>query len=113
LGSKQPLNQHGYTGRTKHVLISDSIGNFLVICFILVQRQQSEFNWYAREKVMLKYLIKQLDRLAPRKEKGQDLAEYSLFLGLIALVVVISITLIGTQISDIFIAIATAITNGL
>ncbi len=62
---------------------------------------------------MLKYLIKQLDRLAPRKEKGQDLAEYSLFLGLIALVVVISITLIGTQISDIFIAIATAITNGL
>ena len=48
-----------------------------------------------------------------RWERGQDLAEYSLFLGLIALVVVISVTLIGTEISDIFIAIATAITNGI
>ena len=62
---------------------------------------------------MLNYLLRQLDRLVPRKERGQDLAEYSLFLGLIALVVVISITLIGTEISEIFIAIATAITNGL
>lgn len=62
---------------------------------------------------MLIYLHKKLEKLAPNSEKGQDLAEYSLFIGLIALVVVISITLIGTEIRDIFIAIATAITNGL
>ena len=35
-------------------------------------------------------------------EYGQDLAEYSLLLGLIALVVIISVSLIGTSISDIF-----------
>jgi Flp pilus assembly pilin Flp len=62
---------------------------------------------------MLKKIIRQLENMEPRWEKGQDLAEYSLFLGLIALVVVISVTLIGTEISDIFIAIANAITNGL
>ena len=62
---------------------------------------------------MLKILIRQLEKFGYQWEQGQDLAEYSLFLGLIALVVVISITLIGTEISDIFIAIATAITNGL
>ena len=62
---------------------------------------------------MLKKINRQLENLERRWEKGQDLAEYSLFLGLIALVVVISVTLIGTEISDIFIAIATAITNGL
>ena len=62
---------------------------------------------------MLKILIRQLEKFGYHWEQGQDLAEYSLFLGLNALVVVISITLIGTEISDIFIAIATAITNGL
>jgi len=66
-----------------------------------------------KEIIMLNYLFKQLDRMDPEMEKGQDLAEYSLFLGLIALVVVVSVTLIGTQISDIFIAIATAIVNGI
>ena len=58
-------------------------------------------------------IIKYLENIAPNTDQGQDLAEYSLFLGLIALVVVISITLIGTEISEIFIAIATAITNAL
>jgi Flp pilus assembly pilin Flp len=67
----------------------------------------------AKEMIMLNYLFKQLDRMNSEMEKGQDLAEYSLFLGLIALVVVVSVTLIGTQISDIFIAIATAIVNGI
>jgi Flp pilus assembly pilin Flp len=62
---------------------------------------------------MLNNLLTQLEQIISLKEKGQDLAEYSLFLGLIALVVVVSITLIGGNISDIFIAIATAITNGI
>ena len=62
---------------------------------------------------MLNMLIRWLDNMEQYGEQGQDLAEYSLFLGLIALVVVISVTLIGTEISEIFIAIATAITNGI
>ena len=45
-------------------------------------------------------------------EKGQDLAEYAIFLGLIALLVVVSITLIGTSISEIFNALAIAIQAG-
>ena len=45
-------------------------------------------------------------------ETGQDLAEYAVFIGLIALVVLVSITLIGTNISEIFTALATAIQNG-
>ncbi|MFL7892761.1 MAG: Flp family type IVb pilin [Anaerolineales bacterium] len=62
---------------------------------------------------MLNKLTQRLEQFLPHAEQGQDLAEYSLFLGLIALVVVVSITLIGGEISDIFNAIATAITNGL
>jgi Flp pilus assembly pilin Flp len=62
---------------------------------------------------MLNKLTSWLEGLKLYKEQGQDLAEYSLFIGLIALVVVISVTLIGTEISEIFIAIATAITNGI
>ncbi len=50
--------------------------------------------------------------LVPKSEKGQDLAEYAVFIGLIALIVVISITLIGGGISEVFTAIATAFQNG-
>jgi Flp pilus assembly pilin Flp len=35
-------------------------------------------------------------------ENGQDLAEYSLLIGLIALVVIISVSLIGVNISSLF-----------
>lgn len=66
-----------------------------------------------RENLMLKLMKDLLNRLAIGNESGQDLAEYSLFLGLIALVVVVSITLIGTEFSDIFVALATAISNGI
>ena len=43
---------------------------------------------------------------AKRNEKGQDLAEYALLIGLIALIVIIAVTLLGTEISTIFSAIA-------
>jgi len=46
-------------------------------------------------------------------ENGQDLAEYSLLLGLIALLVIVSLTIIGTSFSDIFILLANAIDAGL
>ena len=38
----------------------------------------------------------------PKSEKGQDLAEYALLLGLIALVVILAVTLLGTNIRTIF-----------
>ena len=61
---------------------------------------------------MLNNLFRQIANWIPNNNQGQDLAEYAVFLGLIALVVVVSITLIGGEIRDIFFAIATAIQNG-
>ena len=48
-----------------------------------------------------------------RSENGQDLAEYSLLIGLIALLVIVSLTIIGTRFSDIFTLLAEAIDGGL
>ena len=42
-------------------------------------------------------------------EKGQDLAEYALLIGLIALVVVLAVTLLGTNLSSAFSNIAIAV----
>lgn len=51
--------------------------------------------------------------IGQRSEKGQDLAEYSVMIGLIALLVAVSLAIIGTSLSNVFIAISTAISNGL
>ena len=44
--------------------------------------------------------------MSKRIEKGQDLAEYALLIGLIALIVIVAVTLLGTQISTVFSRIA-------
>ena len=44
-----------------------------------------------------------------KSEKGQDLAEYALLIGLIALVVILAVTILGTNISEVFTNIATEI----
>ena len=62
---------------------------------------------------MLTAIIDRLHNHIQKNERGQDLAEYAVFIGLIALVVVVSMTIIGSGISNVFIAIATAIQNGL
>ena len=49
--------------------------------------------------------------LSKRSEKGQDLAEYALLIGLIALIVILAVTLLGEQISIIFSTIANNISN--
>ena len=49
--------------------------------------------------------------VAKKGEKGQDLAEYALLLGLIALVVILAVTLLGTEISTIFDNLATNIST--
>ena len=49
--------------------------------------------------------------MSNRPEKGQDLAEYALLIGLIALIVILAVTLLGEQISSIFSRIATNISS--
>jgi pilus assembly protein Flp/PilA len=41
-----------------------------------------------------------------RREEGQDLAEYALLIGLIALVVVLAVTSLGENLNEVFHAIA-------
>ena len=47
-----------------------------------------------------------------KSEDGQDLAEYSMMIGLIALLLIVSLTIIGGSINEVFTAIAAAIQNG-
>ena len=48
---------------------------------------------------------------ARSRERGQDLAEYALLIGLIALIVILAVTLLGNNISTVFNAIATNISG--
>jgi pilus assembly protein Flp/PilA len=48
---------------------------------------------------MLAYLSTLLNAHLAKSEKGQDLAEYALLIGLIALVVLIAVTALGVNIS--------------
>ncbi len=47
--------------------------------------------------------------IAERSEKGQDLAEYALLLGLIALIVILAVTLLGANLSSLFSSLASAV----
>ena len=49
--------------------------------------------------------------MSRRPEKGQDLAEYALLIGLIALIVILAVTLLGEQISSVFSRIASNMTS--
>ncbi len=49
--------------------------------------------------------------LAGRSERGQDLAEYALLVGLIALIIIVAVTLLGNQISLVFSVIASNLTT--
>ena len=66
-----------------------------------------------RENIVLSDIMTLLQKNTPLSEKGQDLAEYSVFLGLIALVVLAAVTVIGTGIANVFNAIAAAILSGI
>jgi pilus assembly protein Flp/PilA len=54
------------------------------------------------------WLTSQFDRLN-REEEGQDLVEYAMLLGLIALACVIAVTALGTSISGLFDKITSAV----
>lgn len=47
--------------------------------------------------------------LGKKDEKGQDLSEYALLIGFIALVVLVAVTLLGTNITAVFNNIAAAV----
>ena len=50
-----------------------------------------------------------LMNLLPKDEKGQDLSEYALLIGLIALVVLLAVTTLGTNLQGVFDRIATTV----
>ena len=52
---------------------------------------------------MLTYLSTWLQTRLPKNEKGQDLAEYALLIGFIALVVVLGALFLGSEISGFFV----------
>lgn len=54
-------------------------------------------------------MLKNLWTLVWSDDSGQDLAEYALLIALIALVVIGAVTLLGTEINNVF----TSITDGL
>ena len=58
---------------------------------------------------MLAYLITLLNAHRAKSEKGQDLAEYALLIGLIALVVLAAVTLLGVNITAVFSNIANTV----
>lgn len=59
------------------------------------------------------YLKDRLEYMGAKTENGQDLAEYAVFIGLIALVVLVAITILGTNISQIFTILATTVESWL
>ena len=54
-------------------------------------------------------MLKRLLNLVPRDEKGQDLAEYAMLIGLVALFVVGAVTILGDELDQVFTAIGGAI----
>lgn len=56
-------------------------------------------------------MFEYLKALLKSSEKGQDLAEYALLIGLIALVVILAVTLLGENISAVFSRIAVEIST--
>jgi pilus assembly protein Flp/PilA len=60
---------------------------------------------------MLTYLYTYIMSHLPKSEKGQDLAEYGLLIGLIALAVVAAVIFLGDEISTVFSTIANYIST--
>lgn len=58
---------------------------------------------------MLPQLIALFLSRMPRKEEGQDAAEYALLIGLIALVIVAAVIVLGTNLSTLFQTIANTV----
>jgi pilus assembly protein Flp/PilA len=58
---------------------------------------------------MIQHLLSWLKFYLPKDEKGQDLSEYAMLIGVIALVVLFAVTELGTNLSTVFSNIATEV----
>lgn len=58
---------------------------------------------------MIHQLLSWLKFYLPKDEKGQDLSEYAMLIGVIALVVLFAVTELGTNLSTVFSNIATEV----
>ena len=58
---------------------------------------------------MLQYLFAYLNAYLVNDEEGQDLAEYAILLGLIALVVLVAVVAVGGGLSNVFASFGTNI----
>jgi pilus assembly protein Flp/PilA len=47
-----------------------------------------------------------------REEEGQDLIEYALLAGFIALALITAVTAVGTRLNDLYTAVSTRVPNG-
>jgi pilus assembly protein Flp/PilA len=54
----------------------------------------------SEERTQMNYIFNKFQ--IKKTEKGQDLAEYALLLGLIALIVILAVTLLGENLSSLF-----------
>jgi pilus assembly protein Flp/PilA len=64
-----------------------------------------------KEKTMLKMMVWCQQALwAVKNEKGATAIEYGLLAGLISVVIIAAVTIVGTQLNQIFVAIGTALT---
>jgi pilus assembly protein Flp/PilA len=60
---------------------------------------------------MFKHLLTWLSFHLPKDEKGQDLAEYAMLIGVIAIVVLAAVTSLGSSLNDVFQGLATEVGN--
>ncbi len=58
---------------------------------------------------MLTFLKAWMITHLPKDEKGQDAAEYALLIGLIALIIMVGVGLLGTNLNAVFTRIATEV----
>ena len=54
-------------------------------------------------------IFNQMKARLPQGEKGQDAAEYALLIALIAIVIIAAVTLLGLDISAVFVSIVAAL----
>jgi pilus assembly protein Flp/PilA len=66
-----------------------------------LNKSQPSIHYSEGDKTMFNKIVK--------SEKGQDLAEYALLLGLLALVVIVAVTLLGGNLSTLFSELASAV----
>jgi len=77
--------------------------------FVCAMSESSFLYPTQRSFTMLTFLKSWMTTHLPKDEKGQDAAEYAIMIALIAIVIIVAVTALGTQISAVFDYIVTKI----